>query len=364
MRTDWPASYLDGQTAIRHPATIRLMREGLEVTTAGGWARFWPYREIRQTQGFYEGEEIRLERGGELAEALLISDIAFLISLHELAPQLGARFHDPARRARRVRLTILAALGVVALTVACYLWGIPALAAVAAARVPVSWEQSVGQSAMSYLAPPGKRCEDPRLLEAVEQIVARLTAATPRSAYSIRVVVANVPVFNAVAVPGGHIVVFRGLLERTRSPEELAGVLAHELQHVLHRHATRAVIQEVSTGLLVSALTGDLTGPLAYGLQTANTLGRLRYSRRAEEEADRDGMKMLLAARIDPAGMIDFFQSMLTKEGQVPAALRYLSTHPGTADRIARLKAMTARAGERPVKLLPDVDWAEIARRC
>ena len=79
-------------------------------------------------------------------------------------------------------------------------------------------------------------------------------------------------------------------------------MVAHELQHVLRRHTTRAVIQDASTGLLLMALTGDVTGPLAYGLQTARTLGELRYSRRAEDEADTEGMKMLLAARIDPAG--------------------------------------------------------------
>ena len=71
------------------------------MTTAAGWTRLWPYRELRQTQGFYEGEEVRLERGGELAEAVVVSDAAFLQSLHEAAPHVGARFHDPAGAAAR-----------------------------------------------------------------------------------------------------------------------------------------------------------------------------------------------------------------------------------------------------------------------
>jgi hypothetical protein len=66
MPYEWSAHYLDGQTPLRHPVTVRVMRTGLEVTTAGGPARFWPYGEVRQTQGFYEGEEVRLERGGPL----------------------------------------------------------------------------------------------------------------------------------------------------------------------------------------------------------------------------------------------------------------------------------------------------------
>jgi len=364
VQTDWQAHYLDGQTAIRHPATVRLMRQGLEVTTGGGWTRFWPYAEIRQTQGFYEGEEVRLERGGTIPEVLLVSDLGFLLSLHELAPELSARFHNPARRGARLRLTVLAAAGVVALTAAIYLWGIPALATLAAARVPVSWEEQLGKSAVEYLAPAEKRCEDPRLNAAVNEIAARLTAAAPPSPYAFRVYVLDHPVFNAFAAPGGYVVVFRGLLERTSTPEELAGVLAHELQHVLHRHATRAIIQHASTGLLIAALSGDVTGPLTYGLEAARVLGQLSYSRQAEEEADREGMKMLVAASVDPAGMIGFFGVLMKKEGKTPEALKYLSTHPTSAERVARLTAMAAAAKGKPAPLLPGSDWSQIRGLC
>ncbi|HET7876346.1 MAG TPA: M48 family metallopeptidase [Methylomirabilota bacterium] len=364
MKSDWQADYLDGQTAIRHPATVRLMRQGLEVTTAGGWTRLWPYSEIRQTQGFYEGEQVRLERGGAITEALLISDVDFLLSLHEAAPGLSAAFHNPARRSRRAQLTVLAAVAVVAITAALYFLGIPALARFAANHVPVSWEQSLGQSIVQQLAPPARRCDDPRLRQAVEGIVSRLTAAAPGSPYAFRVHVVNERAVNAFAAPGGYVVVFRGLLERTQTPEELAGVLAHELQHVIQRHATRAIIQHASTGLLVAALTGDVTGPLAYGLEAARVLGQLRYSREAEAEADREGLRLLLAARIDPAGMIMFFDAMKKEEGKLPEALKYLSTHPASADRVAGLRGLAAASPAPPEKLLPDTDWAEVRRLC
>ena len=174
MRTDWQGSYLDGRTAARQPATIRLMREGLEITTAAGGTRLWPYRELRQTQGSYAGEEVRLERGGELPETLLVADAAFLQSLHEASPHVGARFHDPRRRSARLRWTIVAAGGVLAATVALYLWGIPLLAALVTPRVPVAWEETLGRSAVAYLAPPARRCGDPALGAAMDAIVARL----------------------------------------------------------------------------------------------------------------------------------------------------------------------------------------------
>jgi predicted Zn-dependent protease len=364
MRTDWQGSYLDGRTAARQPVTIRLMREGLEITTEAGGTRLWPYRELRQTQGSYAGEEVRLERGGELPETLLIPDAAFLQSLHEAAPHVGRRFHDPRRRSARLRWTIVAAGGVLAATAAIYLWGIPLLAALVTPHVPVAWEETLGRSAIAYLAPPERRCGDPALGAAMDAIVARLLAAGPPSPYTMRVYVVNRPVVNALAAPGGHVVIFHGLLERTGTPEELAGVMAHELQHILRRHTTRAVLQDVGTGLLLAALTGDVTGPLAYGLQAARALGELSYSRRAEEEADLEGMKMLLAARVDPAGMIAFFTKIQKEEGTQPKALTYLSSHPMPAERIARLKSMAAARTGPPEPVLPNADWPALTKRC
>ena len=364
MRTDWPGSYLDGRTAVRQPARVRLMREGLEISTAEGGTRLWPYRELRQTQGAYAGEEVRLERGGELPETLLIADAAFLQSLHEVAPHVGPRFHDLRRRAARLRWTIVAAGGVLAATVAIYLWGIPLLAALVTPHVPVAWEETLGRSAVTYLAPSERRCGDAALGAAMDAIVARLMAARPPAPYTMRVYVVNRPVVNALAAPGGYVVIFHGLLERTSTPEELAGVVAHELQHILRRHTTRAVIQDVGTGLLLMALTGDVTGPLAYGLQTARALGELRYSRRAEEEADVEGMKMLLAARVDPAGMIAFFEKIQKEEGAQPKALTYLSSHPMPEERIARLKSFAATAKGAPEPVLPREDWPALTRRC
>src|SRR5258705_11850921 len=99
----------------------------------------------------------------------------------------------------------------------------------------------------------------------MDAIVARLLAAGPPSPYTMRVYVVNRPVVNALAAPGGHVVIFHGLLERTSTPEELAGVVAHELPHTPRPHTTRPGIQDVGTGLLRMGRTGDATGPLPPG---------------------------------------------------------------------------------------------------
>src|SRR5207248_840587 len=103
----------------------------------------------------------------------------------------------------------------------------------------------------------------------IDGIVAALPAKARPQPYTFRVAVVNSSIVNAVAAPGGHVILFRGLLERTDSAEELAGVLAHEVEHVLHRHVTRAIFQQASTGVLMAALVGDVSGVVAYGLAGA-----------------------------------------------------------------------------------------------
>jgi len=361
----WDAHYLDGQTPVRRPVRVLIGRAGLEITlTDGGGSLRWPLAEVRQTQGFYAGEEVRLERGGELAEALLVRDLGFLTALRAAAPEAAAAFHDPGRRRYRVGLTVLAGVAAVGLAIGLYFWGIPALATVLAARVPVSWEVSLGNAAMAELAPVARRCIDREQQGRIDAIIETLVKTLPESRYPFRVIVANNPTVNALATPGGSIVVFRGLLERTENAEELAGVLAHEIQHVMHRHSTKAILRQASAGVLMTALVGDVSAVVAFGLQSARTLGDLRYSRQAELEADRDGARMLHAAAVDPAGMVSFFQAMQREEGTPRTATRYLSTHPAAADRLPALTALAAARTRQPTKLLPGVDWNEVKKMC
>ena len=98
--------------------------------------------------------------------------------------------------------------------------------------------------------------------------------------------------------------------------------------------------------------------------QSAKALGDMRYSRDAELEADRDGMGMLHTARIDPAGMVSFFQTMQREEGTPRGVARYFSTHPAAADRVQALTALAAARPAPPVKLLPEVDWSDVKKIC
>ena len=369
LKDQWEGRYFDGKTSAAQRAVVRPLQSGLSIELGNGTQLLWPYREIKQAQGHFEGEPVRLERGQGLSEALILQDLDFLNTLRAQSRSQARRFHDPGFRRTRFWLVVQAGLACLVVAFAFYHWGIPYLAAKTAQRVPLSWEEGLGESQATLLAPPDHQVHDPELDRAIQRIVSRISTGMAPTPYKFHVIVSDLPIFNAMALPGGSIVVFTQLLKSTRSPEELAGVLAHEMQHVVRRHITKRVIEDSSTGLLITVLSGDATGSAAYGLESAKTLALMAYSRSDEEEADREGMKAILASGIDPQGMLHFFETLKKKMGGKEfKALKYLGTHPLTDERIQKLKELVASAGKgkgSPPKkavtaLLPGVDWAAL----
>mgnify|MGYP001175601700 CR=1 FL=1 len=360
MQLQWFGYYFDGQSANQRTARIYLESSNLRIDLDDGATLNWPYAAIRQTQGAYAGEQVRLEYGGEPAEVLLIDDNSFLTSFHQLLPSRAGGFHNPAKRLQRFQLALVAGLASVVLVIGTYFWGIPTLAKIAAPWVPVSWEEKLGQSMLEYVAPAEQRCSDPARLAKIEEMVNAMLATQGETKYRFKIHVVNQPVFNALAAPGGHIVIFRGLLDRTENAEELAGVLAHELQHILKRHVTRSLLEYASTSFLLAAVLGDVSGIVSFGVEAAQMLAQMRFSREHELEADEAGLQMLLAGRIDPAGMIAFFEAVRKQEGQMATTLSFVSTHPQTEVRIARLKRLIAAHPASSQKLLPNYSWEDI----
>jgi predicted Zn-dependent protease len=358
-RTDWEGTYFDGRVAARHAVTVTLTAASLRIERLDGKAVVWPYGEIRQIQGARPGEPARLERGGDEPEVLVVDDPGFLQAVRAVAPHYRTRFTDPSRRAARARAALGGVAAVVAAAAAVYFWVIPMLAGYVAARVPVAWEESLGSRVVRDLVDTTAFCSHP---VALDRLVERLAAAET-GRYAFRVTVVDDSLVNAFAAPGGYVVVYRGLLELTETPEELAGALAHEMQHVLLQHGTRAVLREIPVRLMVAAATAN-AGLAGHITGAAATLGSLRYGRQAEEEADREGMRMLQAAQVDPRGMLTFFGRMQERVGDVPRMAAYLSTHPRTEARIRRLEGFVAEASYAPVPLMDQAAWEEVRGAC
>jgi predicted Zn-dependent protease len=360
----WRGYYLDGRSAERRAATVQVSAGALEILTEDAVSHRWPLAEVRQTQGAYAGEPVRLERGGATPEVLVVGDVAFLRALRGATTQ--RRFHDPRARRRRVTLTLGAAVGAVTLLASFYLWAIPAAASAVTRFVPVAWEVWLGDEIFSRLYAQEHRCVDPERQRPIDAIVAQLSAGGAAGPYHLRVTVVDQPEVNALAFPGGRVVVLRGLLDATDSPAMLAGVLAHEIQHVVLRHSTRAIIQYASTGLLIAAVSGDLSGMVTLALEGARLVAALGYTRHAETEADAGGVHMLLAAGIDPTAMVTFYERVLRPlDGERGHGIgRYVRTHPSVEERTRALRAQAGEGAAPAAALLPDVAWTEVKRIC
>ncbi len=334
----YAAQLFDSAHPMGTPATVWVTSGGLHVETRDGAEHAtWSFDVLRPAGRAVRGEPVRLERGPGASEVIVAPDPALLSELRRASPSFAA--HAPAPRAGFTAGFALSALAVViAAAVAAYVWGIPALASLAARQVPVAWERELGDAALASLAPPGARIDDPIITAPVNAIVDRLHAASGASD-PFRVVVVDRPEVNALAAPGGVIVVFRGLLEFSGGPDEVAGVLAHEIQHVLKRHVLRGLLQRASLAVVLAVLAGDAGGTLA--TQLAQGLGDLSYSRGIEEEADATGYALMRAAAIDPAAMPEFFER-LGKKRSGSAGLEFLSTHPATEARAKKLRARIA----------------------
>ena len=202
--------------------------------------------------------------------------------------------------------------------------------------VPVSLEDQLGRAVVAGVARPGTVCEDEATQTLVKAAVARLESAMPKSAYQFDVKVVKNPQVNAMAAPGGHIVVFSGLIEKMDNPEQLAAVLAHEMQHVVQRHSMKGIVRAVGLQAFLSLVIGDpgILGDLAGNLTV------LHFVRSDEESADDAALDTLMRAGIAPVEMQKAFENLSkgSEDRGFETTLKYLSTHPPLKERIERVK--------------------------
>jgi predicted Zn-dependent protease len=232
-----------------------------------------------------------------------------------------------------------------------FIWQADRIALAAAKRIPVEQEVALGRQAFASMSGSLSLEDGGPRQEAVQALGQRLTQGSP---YIYEFHVAKDDTLNAFALPGGIVVVNTGLIEATRKPEELAGVLAHEVEHVEQRHSLQAVVKDLGLRGLWMIMTGDIgSGVLG---QAALELTSLRFSRDAESKADEAGFQRLIGADIDPRGMADFFKTMSERDGGASPP-PFLSTHPGSHDREAMLRAREHELGGKSFAPLDVGSW-------
>jgi Zn-dependent protease with chaperone function len=152
--------------------------------------------------------------------------------------------------------------------------------------------------------------------------------------YPIRVTVVKDSIVNAFALPGGHLVVYTGIIKKLENPEELIALLSHEASHVNQRHSLKSILSRLTSSFIISLFTKDISG-LSRGLiDNVNMLRVLSYSRELETEADNEGMKLMLRNKVNPIGMKFLMEDLQKLHNDIPHDISFLSTHPLTEERI------------------------------
>lgn len=206
-----------------------------------------------------------------------------------------------------------------------------------ASLFPTSLEAQIS-STMKESALEGKTILKDSTLDAqLAKITAILLKNADTTGYNFSFTVIKEDAINAFALPGGPIIIHSGLLEKAENPEEIAGVLAHEISHVTRRHHLRGILGNMGIYFILRGLVGDVTGISTQVINAGATLGSLKYSRNYEKEADENGMFILQKAHIQTEGMITFFEK-LNKEHPIPEEADFVSTHPNPKNRIKYLK--------------------------
>lgn len=359
------ATFVDGKSSRVHPVEVRI--DGNDLLIEGETASaHWPLSDLREARDAAREDSATIYRAGDDTARLTLRDATMIAALRERAPDLGKADRKPGQLGK-----VLAwAGGAIASVLLIVFVIVPGLASQLAPLVPMERESQLGEAVIGQLTwaldrfgdQKGAFCTAPDGVAALEKMTNRLAEVIDTD-YAFRVRVYDHPMANAFAVPGGHIVLFRGLLKEATSPEEVAGVLAHEMGHVVHRDPTRLTLQSAGTVGILGLLVGDFSGGAAV-LVLTERLVTASYTQEAEAEADRFALETLGDAGLPSAPLGDFFARFARREGDVPEFLSHLLSHPNLEKR-----ADGARDGSRVDvadfrEALSQSEWSDLRAIC
>ncbi|OEJ66746.1 hypothetical protein BEN30_11765 [Magnetovibrio blakemorei] len=346
------AYYYNGKSAVRHKVAVRLSESALDILLPSGETMTrWLYDVIVFADKSSGG--VRVAKA-DSEERLVFLDQAAFEALRSRAPNM----YTSQKRIRRgmalaIATTIVFLVGVYFVT--------PTLTAVFVALTPLSYEAKLGKryaGQISSLLEDGadkKTCQGVHGLKALDKLVQALAQHAPvLLPYHVQVL--DVKMVNAMALPGGYIFVFRGLLDQAESQDELAGVLAHEMAHAQLRHPMHAMVRRYG----VSMMSDMMFGGSVMGGVSKNVM-MTAYSREAEQEADALAVQTLQSAHIDANGLANFFKRLSKEEEKSRFELPgFMSTHPDTASRARHVES--AKPGG--LAVLQDEEWTNLKAVC
>jgi Zn-dependent protease with chaperone function len=350
------ARYYDGETAEMHAVSVRTTTAELVIfrlADAGILAR-WPIAELAVLGDLQHEALPPIVRRGSDAR-LLVDDPELRRHLASLVPQLSPLATPPPAAGRRI-----AAFGIAVAALVGVFWSaIDYGPEYAAPLLPYSLQARLGASVFDELTADKDECHGKVGLRALNDLANRLARAADYP-HEITVHVMEGGPVNAFTLPGGILVFYSDLIDQAKNSSQVAGVMAHEIGHVVHYHPMKGVMRTYGIELLVKLVTGgysDLLSTLSTG---GNILLALRNGRAFEREADSTGVKLLEKLGLRADGVSSFFEQMLEKEPKDLAKMAGIwSSHPPTNERIA-----ATRRPDTGQPAFTDAEWRAVRNVC
>lgn len=364
--TTGPGIYYDGVTSAQHEVTVEVAPAALTIRRGDGTVvAEWAYQEIEALSAPDQVLRLGVTRSRVLAR-LEIHDQALAAAIGALSLPLDRSGRSERRgRVKVVAWSIAATVSLVLVAI----YAVPEIATRLAVLVPYSVERRLGLAVEAQIRSMLDGGKDAAAFEcgsaerekparaAFDKLVAQLEQKADLP-FPLRVLVVRRSDANAITLPGGTVYVFEGLIDDAKTPDELAGVLAHELGHVAHRDGNRMVLQGAGLSFLFGMLLGDFVGGGAV-IIAAKVLLQMSYTRDVETAADAYSVELMSKVGGDARALGAILQRIA---GSTHSEMKILLDHPETQQRV---DAINARAKPGPLHpLLDGSDWMSLKRIC
>ena len=357
------ASFNDGKRAARHSVEIKIEALALIISDdAGHVITRWPLDDIRYANATRRTPPIRLRCDGNDTRLNLDSDDDGAWLTHK-CPNISKRDAGQIKWPTWVAAGIFAIASVAGI----FVFFLPAIASTIVNLIPYSMEQKLGlQSRDQLIGLAGHLNKNDKSLVCTSPIAqaildkrAKELATLMDSPFPITMTVLRVPITNALALPGGQVIILSGLLDHAKSGDEVIGVLAHEIAHVVRRDPMQVSIKQTGAALLVSLLIGDVFGGAALS-GIASSVIESGYSRDAEAASDFLGVTALNQLGLTARPLADFMGRISQADPISDIIPDFLNTHPAGNDRRDAIIALSQENG----RAMSGYAWKALKSMC
>lgn len=350
------AKYYDGKIPVSRPVTWEVKQDLLIVTLDNGTRLpSWELKDLVQ------------DEDTNTAYVILNTATNERLEMEEEPIGLPPALFKRKKVSLKPKLFAGVVVGIILLIVG--LWQLtPVVSRYVAGKIPAEQEKYLAEKLLAEVHKDLPACRpNDKGRRAFAKLMKRVYPLYPgEKAEDLDISVVDVQVENAFTFPGGKIVIFDGLIKSSESPEELAGVLAHEIGHAKERHILQKIVQTLSFTFIFQFISGDFSSAFAIDPSTLLGVGTLSFDRGMESEADLRAKERLIRSQLRSDGLVTFFERQEKKYGSLKVAktmktMNFLSTHPGNEDRVKFFKQPSVH---KTLPLLSAVEWKDLKSYC